>query len=128
MSIIHPDRGLPKLLINEAHIEKYYVNTFATASSCFDEIFRKNETILFSKTESSKWVSSEYDAQTVDDTSEAQLPLEEISTCVTGSKFKCVRDGIAKGGTIKMIQFDPSRSQLLHEITFKDQSDIKTTR
>ena len=37
-------------------------------------------------------------------------------------------DSIVKNSKIKAIQLDPSKSQLLYKITFKNQSDIKTTR
>ena len=79
------------------------MNVLTTASSCFAKNFRKKETMLFIKMDSSKWSSSDHDVQTVDGTTDTKLPLEEIPTCTTGSKVKCVSDRIVKDGTIKKI-------------------------
>ena len=51
-----------------------------------------------------------------------------ILNCVIRSNARYARDGIVKNGKIKAIQLDSSKSYLLYEIMFKDQSDIKTIR
>ena len=56
------------------------------------------------------------------------LPLEEILICVIERNVKYASDTIVKDSKIKAIQLHPSKSQLLYEIMFKDQLDIKTTR
>ena len=39
-----------------------------------------------------------------------------------------MRDSVVKDGTVKTIQLDRSQTQLLHDVKFKDELDIKTTK
>ena len=80
--------------------------------------------VIFRKGGSSKWKSmSPCCIETVD-----PFSPEETPTCMMEIKFKCVTDGIVKDDTVKTIQLDPSKAQLLHDIKLKDNLDIKTIR